>query len=147
MLTTPVIKDEDTVFPGENWFLYWKTSASLWKSKIESLRGVNKIIIPINWSFHSDTGDNIDFAGTKPETDLKKLVQICEDLGKEPILLLPITPVPYLPNGGIPFLLARNEAVDEAGLLNAAADSDGTIHHFYSFFDPRVFKAFPKFTR
>ncbi len=52
-----------------------------------------------------------------------------------------------MPNGGIPFLLARNEAVDEAGLLNAAADSDGTIHHFYSFFDPRVFKAFTKFTR
>ena len=147
MLTTPVIKDEDTVFPGENWFLYWKTSASLWKSKIENLRGVNKVIIPLNWGFHSDTGDKIDFAGEKPETDLKRLIQICEDAGKEPILLLPISPVPYLANGGIPFLLARTESVDEAGMNHAVVDSEGVIHQFYSFYDPRIFKAYTKFTR
>lgn len=147
MLTTPVIKDEDTVFPGENWFLYWKTSASLWKSKIESLRGVNKIIIPVNWGFHSDTGDNVDFAGEKPETDLKKLVHICEDLGKEAILILPISPVPYLPNGGIPFLLARTESLNSTMVFGSALDADGVINQFYSFFDPRVYKAFTKFTR
>lgn len=145
MLTTPVIKDEDLVFPGENWFLYWKTSASLWKSKIEALSGVHKILIPLYWGYHSDTGDKYDFANEKPETDLKKLVQICEDLGKEAIFLQPITPMPYLPNGGLPFLLARTQAVDKKGALKCYVDSNGSINQFYSYFDPRIFKAFTKF--
>ncbi len=145
MLTTPVIKDEDLVFPGENWFLYWKTSASLWKSKIEALSGVHKILIPIYWGYHSDTGDKYDFANEKPETDLRKLVEICEELGKEAIFLQPITPMPYLPNGGLPFLLARTEATDEKGMLKNYVDSNGGINQYYSYFDPRIFKAFTRF--
>lgn len=145
MLTTPVVKDEDTVFPGENWFFYWKTSASLWKSKIEKTSLTDKIIVPINWSFHTDTGDKIDFADQKPETDFKRLYDICRELEKEIIFLLPITPVPYLPNGGIPYLLARTASCDEYGINRASADSEGTIHKFYSFYDPRVYKGFSRF--
>ena len=80
-LTTPVIRDEDSVFPGENWFLYWKTSASLWKTKIESRNDLGSILVPINWSFHSDTGDSYDFAVEKPETDLNKLAEKLFDQG------------------------------------------------------------------
>ncbi|MFG1494710.1 hypothetical protein [Halobacteriovorax sp. ZH4_bin.1] len=145
MLTTPVVKDEDTVFPGENWFFYWKTSASLWKSKIEQTSLTDKIIVPINWSFHTDTGDKIDFAKQKPETDFKRLYDICKELDKEIIFLLPVSPVPYLPNGGIPYLLARTASCDQYGLNRASADSDGTIHNFYSFYDPRVYKGFTRF--
>ncbi len=145
MLTTPVVKDEDTVFPGENWFFYWKTSASLWKSKIEQTSLTDKIIVPINWSFHTDTGDKIDFASQKPETDFKRLYDICQELEKEIIFLLPVTPVPYLPNGGIPYLLARTASCDEYGINMGSADSDGTLHNFYSFYDPRVYKGFSRF--
>jgi len=145
MLTTPVIKDEDLVFPGEGWFLYWKTSASLWQTKLEELSGVGKIIIPINWSFHSDTGDRFDFADQKPETDLKKLFEICKQLDKEVVFLLPISPVPYLPNGGIPFILARNHSKDERGVIRAYVDGDGNINQLYSFYDPRIYTAFTHF--
>lgn len=145
MLTTPVIKDDDLVFPGEGWFLYWKTSASLWQTKLEELSGTTKVIIPINWSFHSDTGDRFDFANEKPETDLKKLSEICKQLGKEVIFLLPVSPMPFLPNGGIPFILSRNHAKNENGVVKAYADGEGNINQLYSFYDPRIFTAFTLF--
>ena len=146
-LTTPVIRDEDSVFPGENWFLYWKTSASLWKTKIESRNDLGTILVPINWSFHSDTGDSYDFAVEKPETDLNKLVKIVEDCGKKIILLVPISPCPFLPNGGVPSLIARNTLIDAKGKIKSFLDQDGFLNRMYSFFDPRVYRAYGKFTR
>ncbi len=145
-LTTPVIRDEDAVFPGENWFFYWKTSASLWRSKFESMTATNKLLVPINWAFHSETGDSYDFAQEKPETDLKKLVTIAEELGKQLIFLVPMSPCPYLPNGGLPSLLARTPMVDSMGKVKAFVDQDGTLNKMYSFFDPRVYRAYGKFT-
>jgi hypothetical protein len=145
-LTTPVPRDDDAVFPGENWFLYWKTSASLWRSKLESFPGVGKIVVPINWSFHSETGDKYDFAQIRPETDLKKLAGYAEELGRELVFLLPLSPVPYLPNGGIPSLLARNIALDRKGTAYGILDSEGGINKIYSYFDPRVYQSFAKFT-
>lgn len=146
-LTTPVIRDEDAVFPGENWFFYWKTSASLWKSKLESFSSFSKILVPINWSFHSETGDSYDFAQEKPETDLHKLVMIAEELGKDVIFLVPMSPCPFLPNGGLPSLLARTPMVDNRGRIKAFVDQDGTLNKMYSFFDPRVYRAYGKFAR
>ncbi len=146
-LTTPVPRDNDVVFPGENWFLYWKTSASLWRSKLESFPGVGKIIVPINWSFHSETGDKYDFAELRPETDLKKLASIADELGREVVFLLPLSPAPYLPNGGIPSLLARTISLDRKGVAYGIIDSDGGINKIYSYFDPRVYQSFSKFTQ
>lgn len=146
-LTTPVIRDEDSVFPGENWFFYWKTSASLWRVKIESLVGVSKIIVPVNWAFHSDTGDKYDFAQEKPETDLKKIVDIANEYSKEVVFLVPIGPCPYLPNGGLPSLLARTPMKDELGRVVATVDQDGNLNKMYSFYDPRVYKAYDNFVR
>ncbi|MAF77727.1 MAG: hypothetical protein CME63_03965 [Halobacteriovoraceae bacterium] len=146
-LTTPVLRDEDAVFPGENWFFYWKTSASLWKVKLESLVGVNKIYVPINWAFHSDTGDKYDFASERPETDLKKLVDIARECAKEVIFLVPIGPCPFLTNGGLPALLARTPMLDEKGRVVAAVDQEGNLNKLYSFFDPRVYKAYDHFVK
>ncbi len=146
-LTTPVLRDEDAVFPGENWFFYWKTSASLWKVKLESLVGVNKIYVPINWAFHSDTGDKYDFASERPETDLKKLVDIARACAKEVIFLVPIGPCPFLANGGLPALLARTPMLDEKGRAVAAVDQEGNLNKLYSFFDPRVYKAYDHFVK
>lgn len=146
-LTTPVIRDEDAVFPGENWFFYWKTSASLWKSKLESLVGIKKILIPINWAFHSETGDTYDFAREKPETDLLKLVRIGEVLGKDMIFLVPMSPCPFLPNGGLPSLLARTPMIDSTGRIKAFVDNEGSLNKMYSFFDPRVYRAYGKFAK
>lgn len=144
-ITTPVLKDIDAVFPGEGWFFYWKTSAALWESKIIEHSTGPYILIPLNWAFHSDTGDKFDFGDLKPETDLKKLIDICKRLGKEPILFIPQTPLPYLPNGGIPFLLAKSLALNEEEMASIAVDCEGNIHKMYSYFEPKVFRGFQHF--
>jgi len=145
-LTTPVPRDQDTVFPGENWFFYWKTSASLWKTKLQEFPGT-KIIIPLNWSFHSETGDQFDFDDHRPETNLKKLVEIATEVGKNVVFFLPLTPAPFLPNGGLPHLLARSVALNHEQMAYGIIDADDHLVKIYSFFDPRVFEAFDRFVK
>ena len=86
-LTTPVLNDYDSVFPGENWFFYWKTSASLWKTKLASIQGTGQVFVPMNWAFHSESGESFDFADQKPETDLVKLCNEAKEVGKEVVHL------------------------------------------------------------
>lgn len=145
-LTTPVPRDLDTVFPGENWFFYWKTSASLWKTKLQEFPGT-KIIIPLNWSFHSETGDQFDFDDHRPETNLKKLVEIAYEVGKQVIFFLPLTPAPFLPNGGMPHLLARSLALNSEQMAYGLIDADDHLIKIFSFFDTRVFEAYERFVK
>lgn len=146
-LTTPVLpQDFDAVCPGEQWFFYWRTSASLWKSKLEAMSG-QQVIVPLNWAFHSDTGEFYDFAKEKPETNLKKLVEVARELGKQVSFLMPLAPFPFLPNGGLPHILARTLCLNEYGEARAFVDSEGALNKIYSYFDPRVFQAFTRFCR
>lgn len=145
-LTTPILRDLDSIFPGENWFFYWKTSASLWKSKLQEFPGT-RIIIPLNWSFHSETGDQFDFDDHRPETNLLKLTEIAKDVGKEVVFFLPLTPAPFLPNGGLPHFLARSLALNREQMAYGVIDADDNLIKIYSFFDPRVFEAFDRFVK
>lgn len=144
-LTTPELREYDTVFPGENWFFYWKTSPSLWESKLREYQGPMPIFIPIFWGLHSENPDQYDFGTYRPETDLKKLFQIAANLGRELVIILPTTPAPYVPNGGIPPYLARTNIVNEDGMGLSIVDSEHRLNKLYSFFDPRVFQAYRKF--
>ncbi len=145
-LTTPIPRDLDTVFPGENWFFYWKSSASLWRTKLHEFPGT-RIIIPINWSFHSETGDKFDFDEHRPETNLAKLVEIAKEVGKEVVFFLPLTPAPFLANGGLPHFLARSLSLNSEGMTFGVVDADDHLIKIYSFFDPRVFEAFDRFVK
>lgn len=137
-------QDFDAVCPGEQWFFYWRTSASLWKNKLESLPGQH-VVVPLNWAFHSDTGEFYDFAKEKPETNLKKLVETAQSLGKQVTFLMPLSPFPFLPNGGLPHILARSLCLNELGEARSFVDSEGLLHKLYSYYDPRVFHAFVTF--
>lgn len=139
------MRDIDSVFPGENWFFYWKTSAALWEGKLRENATGSRVIIPINWAFHSETGEGVDFGQHRPETDLLKLISIIEGLGKKATLFLPVSPIPFLPNGGIPFLLAKTLSLNEEELANVAVDAEGSINKIFSFFEPKVFQGFRKF--
>ena len=146
-LTTPLLlKDEDELFPGENWFFYWKIGSRLWKSKFEDYSRSGPILLPINWSFHTDTGDNFDFATHRPETNLKKLVATAKEVGREISFLLPFGPVPFIPNGGLPHLLAKVASLNNLGLVQGAISANSVINKMYSFFDSSIFKAYAKFT-
>ena len=137
----------DQIFPGENWFYYWKTSSSLWSSKFSEFTENNHIFIPINWAFHTETGETFDFGTSRPETNLKKLVTIAEQNNKKVTFLLPICPAPFLVNGGVPHLLARNISLTKDLYLMSLVDGDGQINKMYSFFDPNIYKMFAKFSR
>ncbi|MBL6990816.1 MAG: hypothetical protein ISR65_13610 [Bacteriovoracaceae bacterium] len=141
----PVLNQENIAFPGESWFFYWRTSASLWESKIKEHAKSEQVIIPLNWSFHSETGETYDFGQNRPETNLKKLVDQCIKLDKRPVFFLPVTPVPFLANGGLPPLLARSISINPEELIFCAIDYEGKINKLHSFFDTRVFKAYSKY--
>jgi hypothetical protein len=145
-LTTPIARDSDALFPGEGWFFYWKTSASLWRTKMAESR-CHRLIVPINWSFHSETGEAHDLAKLRPETDLKRLWEVAKELSIEITFLVPLAPVPFLPNGGIPHLLARHLSQDEHGRVYGIVDPELSLNKLYSFFDTRVFTAFGRFVR
>lgn len=144
-LTTPEIRDFDASLPGENWFLYWKTSSSLWESKLSEYQGVTPLFVPIFWSLHSDYQDHFDFGQRHPETDLKRLVQIAEGLGLKIVFLIPTSPAPFLTNGGIPAYLARNLSENQERVAISAIDCNDTIHKVYSFYNPKIFQAYRKF--
>lgn len=143
-LTTPELKSFDSVFPGENWFFYWKTSPSLWEAKFRQYQGPGPIFAPINWALHSEFVDHYDFGENKPEANLARLAQCAKIAGQEIIFLLPLTPAPFLPNGGVPSYLARNMSLNENKLALAVWDAQSQLNRMYSFYDPNTFQAFRK---
>ncbi len=145
LLTTPELKGFDSTFPAENWFLYWKTSPSLWPTKMRNYKGPNPIFIPINWGYHSESPNVFDFGQYKPETDLKRIYDVAQSVGRTIIFLIPVTPAPFLPSGGIPSYLSRTLVLDEDGIGYAVLENSGAINKLYSYFDPKVFQAFRKF--
>jgi hypothetical protein len=144
-LTTPEIIENDAVFPGENWFFYWKTSPSLWESKLKQYKGANPILVPIYWGLHSEYSDKFDFGEHKPETNLKRLYECAANTGKQLIFLVCLTPAPFLINGGIPSYLARNLAKNREEIAMSIVDNSGRINRLYSFYDPKIFQSFRKF--
>lgn len=143
-LTTPIVNDFDNIFPGENWFFYWKTASSLWEEKLATTDDFDSIVIPLNWGFHSETGDKFDFGQDKPEANLVKLVEIIQKLNKKVSFLIPVGPAPYLANGGIPYLLAKEPSFYHQQVW-LSLDGEKQMHKMFSFYEPKVFKGFQKF--
>jgi hypothetical protein len=146
-METTLTRDEDSVFPGENWFFYWKTSVSLWRTKLSELKGVTKIMVPINWSFHTEMGEQFDFGDYRPETNLAQLSEVARELGKEIVYLIPMTPAPFLQNGGLPHLLSKTITLDNEGMAQSQIGPNDELHKVYSWYDPKVFKAFSRFIK
>ena len=144
-LTTPKLKEEAVVLPGENWFFYWKTSPSLWEAKLREYNGPGPLFVPIYWALHSEYSDQFDFGQNKPETDLKKLYECARNVGKELVFFIPVGPVPFLINGGIPSFLARNISLNQEEMAISVIDNKDRVNRIYSFYNPKVFQAYRKF--
>lgn len=144
-LTTPEMKQQDVVYPGENWFFYWKTSPSLWEAKLRDYKGPSPLFVPIYWSLHSEYSDKFDFGQNKPETDLARLARIGTKLGLDIVFFLATGPVPFQNNGGVPSYLVRNLSLNRDRLAIGVLDNSGRVNKIYSFFDPKIFQAFRKF--
>ena len=140
-----IIKSAGSSFFEERWFFYWRTSSSLWKFKLQQFEGQAPIFIPINWSFHTETGSDIDFGDKVPETDLVKLCQLAQEYEKNIIFLMPMTPAPFLPNGGVPHFIARNFAKNEFETVYCIVDQEGLLNKICTFFDTNVYKKYSYF--
>jgi hypothetical protein len=145
-LTTPELKEYDSVFPGENWFFYWKTSPSLWESKLQNYNDLSPIFVPVYWGLHSENPDQFDFGTNRPETDLKRLFNLANQYGKDIILILPLSPCPFLTNGGVPSYLSRSLMMNKDGMIATIVDNEKRLNKLFSFYDPRIFQSFRKFT-
>jgi hypothetical protein len=141
-----VSSDLDFVLPGEDWFLYWRTSAALWPEKLRQIKG-KRVIIPLYWAMHVREDGKVDFSEERPSTDLAKLINLIGELGKEAVLFVPLSPLPFLPNGGIPPLLVKGPSISPEGLIECAMDLEGHVHKLYSFFDVRIYQAFVQFAQ
>ncbi|MBF0359577.1 MAG: hypothetical protein HQK49_01105 [Oligoflexia bacterium] len=151
--------DNDNNHINEGWFLYWKTSASLWKGKLEKFPKSKPLFIPLNWAHHFITettlGSNAskdvelpqyDFGKNRPDTNIAELASIATELELNAIFLFPTTPNPLFANGGIPAYYAKSPSQTEDGITIATATDHGKINRIYSFFDPRVYKGYSKFS-
>lgn len=137
----------DPVRPGEQWFCYWKTSASLWEARIQEFNPQDIIFIPLYWGFHSEADGSWDFGRFHPERDLVRLCKILTQHGRKFCWLIPLTPAPFLPNGGVPIPAARTLSVSHQGMHLASIDHDNTLHKMYSFFEPKVFSNYASFVQ
>jgi len=135
----------DLVRPGEQWFCYWKTSASLWESRIIQSPAHEILFIPLYWGFHAEGPSQWDFGNLHPERDLSRLVNLLTQHSRKFCWLLPITPAPFLPNGGVPVAAARTLSISQDGVHLAALDQEDKLHKMYSFFEPKVYAAFLDF--
>lgn len=138
-------KQFDPVRPGEQWFFYWKTSAALWEARILQFPQHEVIFIPLYWGFHAESASEWDFGKIQPERDLLRLVQILTQHGRKFCWVLPLTPAPYLPNGGVPVFSARSLSVSRTGVHLAVLDHEELLHKMFTYFEPKVFEAFAGF--
>jgi hypothetical protein len=135
----------DPVYPGEQWFCYWKTSRSLWSNYINSIPEGTSVIVPIFWGFHYDERGGWDLEQGVAEKDLKGLIDLLQKDSRRFCFLIPLTPAPFLPNGGVPVSGARVQSLDLNGIIKSVIDSDGRFNKVYSYFDPKILLLFSEF--
>ncbi len=141
------LKQFDPVRPGEQWFLYWKTSAALWEARILESPAHEVIFIPLYWGFHAENPTDWDFGNFHPDRDLLRLVQLLTQHDRKFCWILPLTPAPFLPNGGVPAWAARSLSVSRDGVYLATLDAEGNLHKMFSYYEPKVFQAFTDFLK
>lgn len=151
-LVTPDLRSlSQSFFTGENWFCYWKASATLWSTKLEQYSGPSPLFVPFLWSHHvsrisspNDYGAKtvIDFGQKRQDTNLLELFQLIKNAGREAILVVPLGPLPFVSSGGMPSWLCESVIEDKNGLPKVAIDDQMRIHKSYSFYSSRVFKEY-----
>ncbi|TDJ06844.1 MAG: hypothetical protein E2O68_04270 [Deltaproteobacteria bacterium] len=138
--------DDAKSIADEEWFFYFRISSSLWKEKIEKFKG-QQIIVPIHWAFHQVDEYTFEFGENRKEANLAQIVSLAEEVNKKVIFYLPLTPAPFLPDGGIPDFLKNTLSLNKEGLLHTCLDHEGKVNKLYSFFDKHIYRGFSYFVK
>ena len=67
--------------------------------------------------------------------------------GRKFCWLIPLTPAPFLPNGGVPVHAARTLSLSNDGVHLAVMDHEEKLNKMFSFYEPKVFTAFGSFLK
>lgn len=137
--------ENDPTRPGEQWFFYWKTSAALWESRILEFPQNEIVFIPIYWGFHAENSTTWDFGDVLAERDLLRLSKLLTQHGRKFCWVLPLTPAPFFPNGGVPISSARTLSISQDGPHVVALDHELKLNKIYSYFEPKVYSSFVQF--
>ena len=137
----------NTVYPGEQWFFYWKTSAVLWERLISESPQGGMIFIPLNWGQHHMGNMGWDFGEERPELDILRLAQTLLRHNKHFCWLMPLSPAPFLPNGGLPVSASKVLGKSREGIHYAIFDHEDQLNKMYSFFGGGVFNLFDEFVQ
>ena len=105
------------------------------------------IFIPLYWGFHAESQSEWDFGKNHPERDLLRLTQILTQHGRRFCWILPLTPAPFLPNGGVPVSSARTLSISREGVHLAILDQEAKLNKMFSYFEPKVFQAWTSFLK
>jgi hypothetical protein len=133
------------VLPDENWFYYWRTSASLWEGILDENPSLDEIWILVNWGGHFSTIDKIDFGEIRPELDFFRLALLCRKKNRNVKFFFPLGPFPTLENGGVPSLLSTEQEKTSQFLARTSLDCRSNVLHLFTFYDPKVHQLFKKF--
>ncbi len=144
-LTYPGTKSFDVSKPESYWFFYWKTSPSLWEAKLQDFARGEPVFIPVYWGLHANSEQEFDFGRWKPETDLKRLVELCHKYQLRAVFLIPIGAFAFLANGGVPAHILYKTALNKDQTLMCFINESGEIHKFPSFFHMGILQEFQKF--
>jgi hypothetical protein len=139
--------DHHSLYPGENLFLYWKTSSSLWESKLALWPKQRSLSIPVNWSLHHIAPNRFDFGQERPETDLLRLLTHLQAGSFNFHLALPLGPFPMMANGGVPSFLASDLVAGEDKTGFALLDSQDNILKLFTFYNPELLQQRQLFLR
>jgi hypothetical protein len=140
-------KTFDPLRPGEQWFYYWKTSAVLWESQILQFPKDEIVFLPLYWGLHAESVTSWDFGQTLPERDLLRLHEILTHHDRKYCWIIPLSPAPFFPNGGISASAARSLSLDKNGVQLAVLDHEMNLNKIFSFFEPKVFGAYAGFLK
>jgi hypothetical protein len=138
-------RENSEVLVGDHWFFYWNTSASLWESILRDHSSSEDVWIPLNWGLHFIGEGQFDFGQERPELDVVRLINLCRQLGKTPIVFMPIGPNPIFTLGGLTPHLARTEVLDSRSMARVTLSADGKINRIASQYDVQVFQSYRKF--
>ncbi len=130
------------------WFNYWEVTPSLWEKRLKEIPQGTFVFIPIYWGLHALRETKVthyDFGKYRSDCDLKRIEDIALENDLKPMFCVPMTPVPFLKNGGLPEWIETPQSLSEEGVARNILTKEGKIRKIPSFYHPYLFRYYKDF--
>ncbi len=130
------------------WFNYWEVTPSLWEKRLQEIPQGTFVFIPIYWGLHAIRETKVvhyDFGKYRTDCDLKNIEDLALQFDLKPIFCVPMTPIPFLKNGGLPDWIESPQSESKNGLAKNILTKERKIRKVPSFYHPHIFKHYKDF--